>query len=101
MSLIDADKSGNRRTRPKLNNSDGVVNRMSHNTQGNTYRTVGSGVTPRMSFKQGLIITYDEENRASSVYGYIPEVSPVPFLLVASPGYDVFTDLLEIDPPSV
>lgn len=100
MSLIDIG-SGSQRRNPRLNNPDGVATRMAHNTQGNTYRTVGSGVIPRMVFKQGLIITYDENNLASSVYGYIPEVSAVPFFLVAAPGYDVFVDLLEIDPPII
>lgn len=101
MSLLDVDKQNGDRANPVINSDDGVQNRMSHNTTGNSYRTAGLGVVPRMRFMNGLIVTYDEENRISSVYGYIPELSTTPVLIIANEGYDVFTDLLGIDTPVV
>lgn len=101
MSLLDVDKSNDNRSKPQINADDNVANRMSHNTVGNTYRTAGLGVTPRMRFMNGLIVTYDEDDRVSSVYGYIPELSATPVLIIANEGYDVFTDLLGIDTPVV
>lgn len=101
MALHDVDKGNDSRLSPQPNAGDGVLKRMAHNTMQNTYRTVGSGVTPRMTFKNGLILTYDSANRVSSVYGYIPELSSVPVLIVANEGYDVFTDLLGIAEPEV
>ncbi len=101
MALHDVDKSNSDRGTPSLNVEDNVKDRMAHNTMGNSYRTVGLGVTPRMRFMNSLIVTYDEEDRISSVYGYIPEVAPFPVLIIANEGYDVFADLLGIDPPTV
>jgi len=101
MALYDIDKSNDDRGKPSLNVNDTVQNRMAHNTMGNSYRTAGLGVTPRMRFMNSLIVTYDDEDRVSSVYGYIPEVAPYPVLITALEGYDVFADLLEIDPPTV
>lgn len=100
MSLLDTDKDSTRRISPKLNVRDAVVDRMAHNTMSNTYRNT-EDVTQRMAFKNALILTYDSENRVSSVYGYIPELSSVPVLIIAKEGYDVFADILEIDAPSV
>ncbi len=100
MSLIDADKQSDDRANPRLNVDDNVSNRMSHNTMGNSYRRTGGNVTQRMAFKNGLIITYDDDNKASSVYGYIPSVSSVPVFIIAQSGYDVFTDVLGITAPT-
>lgn len=100
MSLHDIDKTTNRRTTPKPNANDAVTNRMAHNTMGNTYRNTEE-VTQRMAFKNGLILTYDSDNKISSVYGYIPELSDVPVLIIAKDGYDVFTDILDLDAPTV
>lgn len=101
MSLIDADKQTDNRANPVLNSVDDVTNRMSHNTLGNTYRTAGLDVVPRMRFMNGLIITYDSDNKVSSVYGYIPEISSIPVLIIARAGYDVFEDILGITAPIV
>lgn len=101
MSLTDSDKSSSNRSKPSVNHSDGVQVRMAHNTMGNTYRTAGSEVVPRMRFANGLILTYDADDRISSVYGYIPELSDVPVLIVANAGYDVFIDLLGLTQPEV
>ena len=94
MSLVDADKGSNNRSKPTPNTNDGVGFRMAHNTNGNTYRASGSSVAQRMVFKNGLIMTIDSEDKVSSVYGYIPEVSSIPVLIIAKEGYDVFTDVL-------
>jgi len=101
MSLHDIDRTGSRRGLPTPNTDDTVAQRMAHNTMGTTYRTDGNTSPQRLSFKNGLILTYDEDNKISSVYGYIPEVSTTPVLIIAKEGYDVFTDILEIDPPTV
>lgn len=101
MSLVDADKQNDDRMNPVLNADDNVANRMSHNTSGNTYRTTGLGVTQRMIFKNGLILTYDSQNRVSSVYGYVPEISSIPIFVIAKDGYDVFTDILGITAPVI
>jgi len=100
MTLFDTDKDGSKRISPKLNVDDSVANRMAHNTMSNTYRNTES-VTQRMAFKNALLLTYDSENRVSSVYGYIPELSSVPVLIIAKDGYDVFVDILETDAPDV
>lgn len=99
MSLIDSDPNSDLRTTPTVNQADGVRDRMAHNTYGNTHRRAGGSVTPRMRFMNGLIVTYDSSNNVSSVYGYIPEVSTVPVLIIAKSGNDVFTDLLSITAP--
>lgn len=101
MSLHDIDKKHGQRANPSVNSEDGVINRMSHNTLGNTHRTAGSGVVPRMVFKNGLILTYDADDNVSSVFGYVPELSSVPVLVIAKEGLDVFVDILGIDPPTV
>lgn len=100
MSLHDIDKVNNRRTQPKPNSSDSITHRMAHNTMSNTYRNTEE-VTQRMAFKNGMILTYDSANRVSSVYGYIPELSSVPVLIIAKDGYDVFVDILGIDAPQI
>lgn len=101
MALHDVDKANGDRSNPILNADDNVANRMSHNTAGNTYRTAGLGVTPRMVFKNGLILTYDADDKVSSVYGYVPELSTTPVLIIAKDGIDIFTDILGIDAPVV
>lgn len=101
MSLIDSDPNSDLRTTPTVNQADGVRDRMAHNTYGNTHRRAGGSVTPRMRFMNGLIVTYDNNNKVSSVYGYIPEVSDEPLFIIAKSGYDVFTDVLGIAAPVV
>lgn len=101
MSIVDSDKVSGSRSTPTLNTNDSANVRKAHNTSGNTYRRAGGDVTQRMAFKNGLILTYDSDNKCSSVYGYIPEVSTVPVLVIAKDGYDVFDDLLGITAPVV
>ena len=45
-------------------------------------------------------MTYDKDNKVSSVYGYIPELSEEPVFIIAEAGYDVFVDLLGIEAPT-
>ena len=101
MSLHDTDKSGNSRGNPKPNVEDSQINRMAHNTMGTTYRQDSDNNNQRIIFKNGLILTYDNDNKISSAYGYIPEASAIPVFIIAKEGYDVFIDILEIDPPVV
>lgn len=101
MSIVDIDKVSGNRSTPDLNSNDSSIVRRAHNTNGNTYRRAGGDVTPRMVFKNGLILTYDADNKCSSVYGYIPEISRIPILVIAKDGYDVFTDVLQITAPIV
>lgn len=101
MSIVDIDKVSSNRSTPDINTNDSAIVRRAHNTNGNTYRRAGGSVTPRMVFKNGLILTYDSNNKCSSVYGYIPELSTVPVFIIAKDGYDVFTDILGIDTPII
>ncbi len=101
ISLFDVSKDDSARSLPTPNADDNVANRMAHNTAQTTYKTESNTNPQRISFKNGLILTYDSENRISSAYGYIPEASTIPLFIIAKEGYDVFTDILEIDPPTV
>lgn len=102
MSLFDIDKTNGTRLRPKPNSNDEQENRMAHNTLGTTYKTESSTANPqRVAFKNGLILTYDSENRVSSAYGYIPALSTVPVFIIANEGYDVFEDVLGLTAPTV
>jgi hypothetical protein len=101
MSLNDLDKDDDHRRFPKPNANDNVPHRMAHGTTQHTYRQVNSDVVPRMQFLNGLIVTYDENNKVSSVYGYIPEVSNTPVFIIANEGDDVFEDILDITAPTV
>lgn len=100
MALHDIDKGGEGRLVPKPNSVDGVMQRMAHNTMSTTYRKETSANSQRIAFKNGLILTYDEENRVSSVYGYVPAISPIPIFVVAAQGYDVFADILNTPEPT-
>jgi hypothetical protein len=101
ISLFDIDKDGDYRGIPKPNGNDAQIQRSSHNTMGTTYRTESDTRNQRIVFKNGVILTYDDENRVSSAYGYIPEASTVPVFIIAKEGYDVYVDILGIDPPVV
>lgn len=101
MSLHDISKSDSFRKIPRPNQNDQQVQRMAHNTYGNTNRQEGEVSQPRMVFKNALILTYDADNRVSSAYGYIPELSDTPLLIIANEGQDVFVDILGITPPTV
>lgn len=74
---------------------------MAHNTNSTSYRTDSDANSQRIAFKNNLILTYDGENRVSSVYGYIPDLSDEPVLIIAEAGYDVFVDILGLDTPEV
>lgn len=101
MAIHDIDKSHQFRLNPKPNSNDEQLQRMAHNTQGNTNRKDTDNNSQRVAFKQGMILTYDSDNKVSSVYGYVPEVSDTPVLIIAKDGYDVFVDILAIDSPTV
>lgn len=101
MSLHDIDKKNHLRGISSLNENDSQQQRMAHNTMGTTYRSDSDTNQQRIIFKNGLILTYDNDDKISSVYGYIPSVSAVPVLIIAKDGYDVFEDILEIDRPEV
>jgi len=76
---------------------------MAHNTMSNTYRASGGSVTPRMVFKNSIIMWVDSNDKVSSVYGYIPEISSIPVQIIAKQGFDVFLDVLngEVERPRV
>lgn len=100
MSLHDIDKTNDTRTQPKPNTNDNVLERMAHNTTSTTYRKDTATNRQRITFKNGLILTYDQDNKVSSVYGYLPNFSSTPVLIIAKAGYDVFTDILGVDAPT-
>lgn len=103
MSLVDADKNNVQRKAPNINAPDTVISRMSHKTSQTTYRESGSPVISRQVFVQGGTMWLDDENRVSSVYMYLPELSSIPVQITAKAGYDVFLDVLEgtIERPKV
>lgn len=101
MSLHDIDKSTGGRVAPAPNTNDDLAQRMAHNTNSTSYKTDSDSNPQRIAFKNNLILTYDGENRVSSIYGYLPEVSDEPLLIIAKAGYDVFEDILEIAAPTV
>lgn len=101
MTLFDVDKGGVARGKPHINQNDKRVQRAAHNTLGTTYRQDTDVAQQRIIFKNGLILTIDNDNKVSSAYGYIPELSDVPVLIIAKDGYDVFEDILGIEQPKV
>lgn len=101
MGLHDVSKNHGQRLNPRPNSNDEQKTRMAHNTYSPTNRTEGSAPAGRVVFKNGLLLTYDVDNNISSVYGYIPDVSDVPVLIIAKEGLDVYTDVLGIDAPTV
>lgn len=100
MALHDISK-GQTRKNPLPNTNDSQNNRMAHNTLSTTYRDEDAVSEQRVVFKNSLILTYDNDNKISSVYGYIPEVSDVPVFIIARDGYDVFEDILGVAAPTV
>jgi len=101
MSLWDVDKGSDNRLTPKPNQNDEQTQRMAHNTMSTTYKIAGTADKQRIAFKNNLMLTYDSNDLISSVYGYIPAVSTVPVFIIAKAGFDVFTDILGIDRPTV
>jgi hypothetical protein len=101
MAMHDVSKNNNRRKNPMPNTSDDVKQRMAHNTMSTSYRQDGDSTTQRIAFKNSLILTYDSDNKVSSAYGYIPELSVIPVFIIAKPGYDVFEDILGLEAPTV
>lgn len=101
MALHDVDKHQDGRTQPKLNERDVMLDWPAHNSSSPTYRKDSNNNYQRVSFKNGLILTYDDQNRISSVYGYIPELANYPVLIIANYGYDVYTDILGLTAPVV
>lgn len=101
MGLHDSDKSSDRRLSPRPNANDPLQQRMAHNTMSNTYRSASEPTKQRIAYKNGLILTYDQDNKISSAYGYIPELAEEPVLIIAKAGYDVYVDILDLTPPQV
>lgn len=101
MSLHDLDKNTVNRSQPLPNTNDGVANRMAHNTTQTTYKSSGDTNSQRITMKNGMVLTYDSENRISSVYGYIPALTTEPVFIIADEGYDVFVDILGLTAPEV
>lgn len=64
------------------------------------YRPNPSGApTTRISFKNNVILYYDDQNRVIRVDGFIPSLAAYPVSITAVYGYDVYTDILGISAP--
>ena len=100
MTLFSIGKDGERRGTPLPNQVDVDANRKAHNTAGITYRTDSDTNYERVIFKNGMILYYDDQNRIIGVDGFIPELVSYPVRIIAKYGYDVFVDILGIDPPT-
>lgn len=92
MSLVDSDKNSDNRGTPSLNSNDDLNQRMSHETNGITYRTAGNDPLPNLLFKQGVIKSEDKNGLTNVFFGYDPAINTTrPILRVAKDGYDAQT----------
>ena len=100
MSLHDVDTTTGSRTNPTVSTDDKVVSPMAHQTISTSYTPPGEDARKqRMILKNNAIVSYDSENRISSIYAVITGVSYTPVLIIAAEGKDVFTDILGIPRP--
>lgn len=99
MSLFDIDKHNDNRREPRPNENDQQSNRMAHNTMGTTYRNDGDVNFQRIIFKNGLILSYDDQNRVIKIDGFEPRLVPYPVVIQAKYGFDVYEDILGITAP--
>ena len=101
MAIHDVDKDGSDRGSPAVNAHDKAKGEPTAFGQLSTVPTTDATVKQRVAFKNGVILTYDDHNRVSSVYGYIPGLANYPVLIIANYGYDVYTDILGLTAPTV
>lgn len=100
MSLFQIDKSNDNRKTPQLNENDVNVNRLAHNTMAQTYRTDSNNNYQRVVFKNGITLSYDDQNRVIKIDGFEPRLVNYPIVIEVEYGYDVYADVLFIDPPT-
>jgi hypothetical protein len=100
MSLFSVDKSGHDRKNPQPNQVDHDSNRKAHNTMGITMRTDNNVNYQRVVFKNGLTLSYDDQNRVIKIDGFEPRLALYPVVIEAKYGYDVYVDILGLTAPT-
>lgn len=100
MTLHLVDKSDPSRLNPGLNQTDLNTAPLAHNTTQVTYRSDGNNNFQRVIFKNGLFISYDDQNRIIKIDGFEPRLVNYPIVIEMQYGYDVYADLLLIPPPT-
>lgn len=100
MTLFNLDKDSDNRKNPRINQNDHVAQPMAHNTMATTYRTDSNTNYQRVIFKNAIILSYDDQNRIIKIDGFEPRLVNYPVTIEAKYGYDVYVDILEIDPPT-
>lgn len=95
MAIHDTQPGDQRRGNPMPTNHDVRTRRHADSTQSITNK-IDEDSGARVVTKDGQIIVYDVNDKASIVIGLVPEYSSEPLFIVAKSGYDVFTDILEI-----
>jgi len=99
--LHDVSKDHSHRKLPKPNVTNVQLERQSHNTISTTYRVEEDTAQPRIAFKNGIILFYDDHGRIIRVDGFIPDLVDYPVTIIAKYGYDIYTDILGLTPPEV
>lgn len=100
MTLHLVDKSSPNRRNPNINQTDLNSQPLAHNTTQLTYKSDGNNNPQRVIFKNGITLSYDDQNRIIKVDGFIPALAPFPVTIEAVYGYDVYTDILGLTPPT-
>jgi len=102
MALHSVDKDGNTRGNPSPNTHDTTEDtvRMAHQTFSTTLAAQGTVQTTRIVHRNNVILYYDDQGRIIGVDGFIPSLAAYPVKIIAKYGYDVYTDILGISPPS-
>lgn len=105
MAIHNTDPHSINRTNPNPFTHDNmdIEQRSAHNTLSTSY--LGNNTNPqtnnRIRMLNNMIVTYDGQNRVTSVYGYVSSVSTVtPIFVLAKSGFDVFNDILGVPRPA-
>jgi hypothetical protein len=67
---------------------------------GITMRSDSDSNYQRVVFKNGLTLSYDDQNRIIKIDGFEPRLAVYPVIIQAKYGYDVYTDILGLTPPT-
>lgn len=102
MALFDVDKSSDSRISPSPNSHDVLAQEsvMAKQTASTSYKVNAVSTTTRLVQKNNMFIWYDDQNRVSSLYGFVPQISSIPILVIAKAGFDVYIDVLQIPKPA-
>lgn len=100
MTLFSVNKDHPERLGAVPNSNDVNNSRLAHNTTGITYRTDSNNNHQRVVFKNGITLSYDDQNRVIKIDGFEPRLVNYPVVIEAQYGYDVYVDILGLTPPT-